>query len=137
MPDLSPEFFVRLAGLAHLVSLAAIVFAPVHLRWHEELARLPKLVRQMCNVYHYYTGGTIVALGLVSLCCARDLASGSALARAVCGYTAVFWAVRLWLQYYYDFRPHLTSTWLRAGYHGLTVLFIALVAFYGWLAFGP
>lgn len=125
---------LQLAGVAHLISLAAIIVAPRQLRWHEELARLPKILRQMCNAYHYYTGGTIVAPGLVSLFCAPDLVSGTPLARAVGGYTAVFWGVRLWLQHYYDFRPHLTNVWLRLGYHGLTLLFVAFIALYGWVA---
>jgi hypothetical protein len=123
---------LQLGGAAHLASLAAIIFAPIRLCWDEELARLPKLLRQMCQVYNCYTGGTIVALGLVSLLCAPELAAGGALARAVCGYTTAFWGVRLWLQRYYDFRPHLTTGWLRLGYHGLTGLFVAFVALYGW-----
>jgi len=38
------------------------------------------------------------------------------------------------LQFSYDARPHLTSTALRLGYHGLTLLFIAFIGFYGWAA---
>lgn len=129
---MTAELLIQLAGAAHLVSLAAIIFAPIQLHWDEELARLPKLLRQMCNVYNYYTGGTIAAMGLVSLLCSTELASGSSLARAVCGYIAVFWGIRLWLQLYYDFRPHLTSTALRLGYHALTALFVGFIAIYGW-----
>lgn len=125
---------VRIAGLAHLISLTAMLYAPINLRWDEELGRLPLLLRQMCNVYQAYTGATIAALGLVSLCCAPDLVSGAPLARAVCGYIALFWGVRLVLQRTYDFAPHLKTTMLRIGYHGLTILFIAFTAFYGWLA---
>lgn len=125
---------VRLAGLAHLISLTAILYAPINLRWDEELARLPRLIRQMCNVYQAYTGGTIVAMGFVSLLCAPDLVSGTPLARAVCGYIALFWGVRLALQRTYDFAPHLTRLRLRIGYHGLTGLFVAFTSFYGWLA---
>lgn len=124
----------QLAGAAHLISLTAMIVAPLRLGWDEELARLPRLLRQMCNVYSLYTGGTIVACGLVSLTCADDLSNGSALARAVCGYIAVFWGVRLGLQIYYDFKPYLTNTRLRLGYHSLTLLFMAFVAFYGWVA---
>jgi hypothetical protein len=124
----------QLAGVAHLISLAAMIIAPLRLGWDEELARLPRLLRQMCNVYSLYTGGTIVACGLVSLICATDLSSGSMLARGVCGYIAAFWGVRLGLQIYYDFKPYLTSPWLRFGYHSLTLLFVAFVAFYGWIA---
>ena len=126
--------FSRLAGVAHLVSLAAIIYAPISLGWKTELARLPRLLRQMCGVYQAYTTGTIVAMGLVSLFCAADLVSGTALARAVSGYSALFWAVRLVLQLAYDSRPHLGTLLLRLGYHALTPLFVAFVAFYGWLA---
>jgi hypothetical protein len=125
---------LRLAGLAHLISLTAMFYAPINLRWDEELSRLPRLLRQMCNVYQAYTGATIVALGLVSLCCAPDLVSGTPLARAVCAYIALFWGARLILQRTYDFAPHLKTPLLRLGYHGLTVLFIAFTVFYGWLA---
>ena len=125
---------LRLAGLAHLISLSAILYAPVHLGWHEALGRVSKLLRQMGQVYHYYTTGTIVAMGLVSLLCAPDLASGTPLARAVCGYIALFWIVRLGVQAYYDFRPHVGAPWLRLGYHALSVLFVAFGTLYGWLA---
>ncbi len=131
---MDPNLLVRLAGLAHLISLTAMYYAPINLRWDEELARLPRLLRQMCNVYQAYTGATIAALGLVSLCCAPDLVSGTPLARAVCAYIALFWGVRLVLQRTYDFAPHLKTATLRLGYHGLTVLFIVFTAFYGWLA---
>lgn len=125
----------RLGGIAHLVSLAAILYAPRALHWDSELARIPRLLRQMCGAYQAYTSGTIVAMGLVSLLCARDLASGTPLARAVSGYIALFWLARLALQALYDFRPYLTTPWLRLGYHALTPLFIGFVAFYGCLAF--
>lgn len=126
--------FVRLAGLAHLISLSAILYAPIHLGWHEALGRVSKLLRQMGQVYHYYTTGTIVAMGLVSLFCAPDLVSGTPLARAICGYIALFWIARLGVQIYYDFRPHVTALWLTLGYHALSVLFVAFGLLYGWLA---
>jgi hypothetical protein len=125
---------VRLAGVAHLISLTAIVYAPIHLRWHEALGRVSTLLRQMGQVYHYYTTGTIVAMGLVSLLCASDLVSGTPLARAVCGFIALFWIVRLGVQLYYDFRPHLTNRWLKLGYHALSALFVLFGLLYGWLA---
>jgi hypothetical protein len=133
--DLGETELVRLAGVAHLVSLTAIIYAPIHLRWHEALGRVAPLLRQMGQVYHYYTAGTIVAMGLVSLGCAPDLVSGTPLARAVCGYIALFWVVRLGVQLYYDFRPHLTNGWLRSGYHLLSGLFVGFGLLYGWLAF--
>jgi hypothetical protein len=126
---------IQLAGLAHLISLSAIIYAPIHLGWHEALGRVSKLLRQMGQVYHYYTTGTIVAMGLVSLLCAPDLTSRTPLARAVCGYIALFWIVRLGVQIYYDFRPHVEERlWLKLGYHALSALFVAFGLLYGWLA---
>lgn len=125
---------VRLAGVAHLISLSAIIYAPIHLGWHEALGRVSKLLRQMGQVYHYYTAATIVAMGLVSLFCAPDLTSRTPLARAVCAYIALFWIVRLGVQNYYDFRPHVGLFWLKVGYHALSVLFVCFGLLYGWLA---
>ncbi|MGC4071398.1 MAG: hypothetical protein QM760_02545 [Nibricoccus sp.] len=127
----------QLAGLAHLISLSAILVAPRKLHWRTELARLPRLLRQMCDAYHYYTSATIVACGLISLFLADELARPSGLSRAVCGYIALFWAARLVLQFTYDARPHLTSLALRAGYHVLTLLFIVFIGLYGWAALRP
>lgn len=124
----------QLAGAVHLLSLAAIIFAPIQLRWDEELARLPKLLRQMCQVYNYYTGATIAACGGVSILCADELAQPTKLSCAVCVYIALFWAVRLGLQVYYDFRPYLTNAFLRLSYHALTFVFIGFAGFYGWAA---
>lgn len=132
--NLNDAQLVRWAGVAHLISLSAILYAPIHLGWHEALGRVSRLLRQMGQVYHYYTAGTIVAMGLVSLFCATDLISGTPLARAVCGYIAIFWIVRMGVQIYYDFRPHVDRWWLKASYHALSGLFISFGALYGWLA---
>ena len=72
----------------------------------------------------------IVAPGVISLACAGELAGGSRLARAVCGYGAAIWGVRLALRAVFDARPHLTAWWLNVGYHTLTVLFLLFAAVY-------
>ncbi len=131
---LSEIQFVQLAGVAHLISLSAIIYAPIHLGWHEALGRVSKLLRQMGQVYHYYTAGTIVAMGLVSIFCAPDLISGTPLARAICAYIALFWIVRLGVQLFYDFKPHVDAPWLKLAYHALSALFVAFGLLYGWLA---
>ena len=133
MPLIEPKL-VQLAGVAHLLSRSALIYAPIHLGWRDALGRVSKLLRQMGQVYHFYTAGTIVAMGLVSLTCAQDLVSGTPLARAVCAYIALFWIVRLGVQLYYDFKPHVNAPWLKLAYHALSTLFIALGAPYGSLA---
>jgi hypothetical protein len=88
-------------------------------------------------VYGGYVVLSIVAFGLICLCNANELADGSRLARAFCGYVAVFWGVRLVLQAVLDVRGHLTCWWLRWGYRGLTVLFFAFTAIFAWSALRP
>jgi hypothetical protein len=88
-------------------------------------------------VYGGYVVLSIVAFGLICLCNAAELASGSGLARAFCGYVAVFWGVRLVLQGVLDARRYLTCWWLRWGYGALTVLFCAFTLIFAWSALRP
>lgn len=129
LPDL-----VRLAGAGQLCVLVASALVPLRLNWARDLASLPRLHRQMYWTYGGYVVLGIVALGGISLACADELAGGSRLGRAVCLYGAAFWGVRLGLQAVFDVRPHLTAWWLAAGYHLLTVLFLAFTAVYGYAA---
>jgi hypothetical protein len=88
-------------------------------------------------VYGGYVAGAIIAFGLISLFNAEELASGSGLARGVCGYIALFWGVRLALQWVFEVKEHLTTWWLKLGYHALTVLFFGFTVIYGFAALRP
>ncbi|BCX47498.1 hypothetical protein HAHE_14060 [Haloferula helveola] len=125
---------VQGAGVLQLSILVASAMVPKQLDWKGHFASLPKLLRQMYWIYGAYTAATILTFGLFSLLVPGDLAGGSRLARLVCGANAVFWGVRLGLQGVMDARPFLTKWWLRAGYHLLTLLFLAFTVFYAWLA---
>ena len=103
------------AGIAQLCVLVASALVPIRLKWKTDLQVLPRLHRQLYWVYGGYVVLAIVALGLISLTNAAQLASGSMLARSVCGYIAVFWGIRLSLQAVLDVKEHLTTWWLRAG----------------------
>lgn len=127
---------IRVAGGLHFGILIASALVPFRLNWRKELAGLPKLHVQMYLVYGGYIVLCIVAFGLVSLSLPDELASGSPLARCVCGFVAVFWGVRVCLQPVFDSKPHLTTWWLRAGYHTLTALFLLFTAVYGYAAVG-
>jgi hypothetical protein len=128
---------IRLAGAAQLGILVASALVPFRLNFKRDLASLPPLHRQLYWVYGGYVVLGIVALGVISLANADELAAGGRLARWVCGYAFVFWGVRLCLQPFYDVKPHLTAWWLTAGYHLLTVLFAGLTAVYGLATIRP
>lgn len=137
---MSEELLARLlaaAGLGHFGILAASALVPFRLDWRRELAGLSRLHRQMYWVYGGYVVLAIVAFGLITLLHADELAASGGLARAFCGYVAVFWGVRLALQAVFDVDAHLTTWWLRLGYRGLTVMFIFFTAVYGWAALRP
>ena len=50
---------------------------------------------------------------------------------------AIFWGVRLALQTRLDVKSHLTTWWLTAGYHLLTLLFIFFTTVFAIAAIVP
>ena len=136
MRDLLPTL-IFLAGIGQLLVLIASAQVPFRLNWREIFTRLPRLHQQLYWVYGGYVLLAIIGQGLVSLLCASELASGSGLARGVCGYVAVFWGVRLGLQTVLDVKEHLTTWWLTVGYHLLTVMFITFTVVFALGALWP
>jgi hypothetical protein len=136
MREALPQLILA-AGIGQLCVLVASALVPVRLNWRVELARLSRLHRQMYWVYGGYVVLSIVAFGVISIVNAAELAGGGRLARSVCAYNAIFWAVRLSLQPVLDVKEHLSAWWLAAGYHLLTVLFISFTAIYGMAALLP
>lgn len=125
---------VRVAGLLQLSVLVASALVPQQLNWREILKPLPRLVQQLFWTYGGYVVGMIIFNGLLALLFAHELTSGSALGRFLCGYIALFWAVRLSLQLWFDAKPFLTAWWLVAGEIVLTLLFVIFVGVFGYAA---
>ncbi|HVJ84789.1 MAG TPA: hypothetical protein VM452_04045 [Caulifigura sp.] len=125
---------IALVGAGQLCVLVASAIVPVRLDWQKRLAELPRLVRQMYWIYGGYVVLSIIALGTICLLHSHELASGTGLARAFCGYACLFWLVRLSLQPFLDAKPFLTTWWLTAGYHLLTVMFATFAITLGWAA---
>jgi hypothetical protein len=128
MQHLSVAIFA--IGCGQLCVLVASALVPIRLQWRSELNVLPRLHRQLYWVYGGYTVLAIISLGLVCITRASDLASGSPLARSVCAFGMIFWGIRLSLQAVLDVKSHLTTWWLYAGYHTLTVLFTCFTVVY-------
>lgn len=130
MPSLADLIFV--AGLMHFGILIASALVPFRLDWKNELASLTKLHWQMYWVYGGYVVMSIIAFGVISVSNAVEIAEGSGLARSFCAYVCFFWLVRLGLQAVLDVKEHLTTWWLTAGYHTLSIVFLTLVLIFGW-----
>jgi hypothetical protein len=134
MTEILPTL-IFIAGICQLGVLIASALVPLRLRWKEAFQPLPRLHRQLYWVYGGYVVLSIISLGLLSLLFSQELASGTGLARGVCVYIAVFWGIRLSLQTVLDVKEHLTTWWLHAGYHLLTVLFASFTLLFAYAAF--
>ena len=121
---------ILISGFAQWSVLVASATVPIQLKWRQTFAPLPKLHRQLVWTYALYIFASIFALGLVCVTLSKELADDGPLALAIFIYGATFWGVRLALQGVFDVRPYLTKTWLRVGYHLLTILFVSFVGVY-------
>lgn len=122
---------VRVAGALHFAILLASAMVPQVLDWKQELRRLQPLTRQLVWVHGSFIVGIIIGFGVLSLVFADEMASGQPLARGLCAFIALFWGIRLVLQFtVFDASEHLSNPLLRIGYHGLTVVFVLLTVIY-------
>lgn len=126
---------LKLAALAHVGLIAAGLLMPARTRLWAHLGTLPPFIRNLFRVYYLFIGLCLVSFGAASWFLAEELAAGTLLARAMCGFLAAFWTLRLvaalWI---FDVRPYLTNVWLRVGYQATNVVFAALPPLYAWLA---
>ena len=116
--------YIIIGGVLQLGVLIAAALLPRVLDWKTNLPNLPKLQEQILRVYAFYICLMILALGLLCIVFADELLAGTVLAKALCFFVAVFWGIRLMIQlFYYDPSEHLSTPFLKAGYHGLTAVF--------------
>ena len=126
---------VLIGGLLHFVILIASALTPRVLDWRTNLAALHPFLRRLFWVYGFFIVLIIISFGTLSLVNADELASNTSLARSISAMIALFWLARLAVQFFiFDARPFLTTAFRRVGYHGLTLLFAALVFIYGSVA---
>lgn len=132
------EFFVLLGGILHFGILIASAMVPQVLDWKASLDKLDRLSRQLVWVHGVFIVIVIIGFGLLSILFANDLVTGAPLARGVSFFIALFWGARLIVQFFvFDAAPYLRTPILKAGYHGLTFVFIYQAVVYSWAAFLP
>ena len=135
MPSMQTLLIV--SGILHLGTLIGSAQVLRELRFKEELPKVNPMMRQWILVAGAYVVINILAFGIISLVLHDELASGSSLARAFCGYIAIFWGFRLTIQFFFfDAKPYLRNWFLKAGYHGLTIVFVWHTLVYGSIAIG-
>lgn len=132
---MNTTLLLQLAALTYLGLLAAGLLMPRVVGLREHLRPLPDFIRKLFWVYYTFIGLCLVAFGVGTFVLAEQLASGTLLARAVCGFLAVFWTIRFIAgTFVFDLRPYLTNAWRRAGLTAANIVFTCLPIIYGWVA---
>jgi hypothetical protein len=81
---------------------------------------------------------TIIGFGIIATTYANILASGTQLSQAICSFIAIFWTIRLIIQFVlFDPGPLLSTPFLKFGYHGLTLVFTYFSLTFGLAALRP
>ncbi len=101
LPYLIPA--IQVAGVLHLLVASVNFVAAGKFRYRDNLARVSPIVRQVFVVQNVYIVIVLVGLALACFGFAADLAGASPLGRALSGFLALFWGLRLLLQvFFYD-----------------------------------
>ncbi|MDA0578432.1 MAG: hypothetical protein O3B24_10075 [Verrucomicrobia bacterium] len=129
---MSLEFHLRLAGGLLILLALAHLFMPRHFQWHQELAGVSLLTRQVFWVHTFFVCLVLVMMGALSLCATADLLKPSPLACYVLGGFAFFWFLRLVMQWcVYDRRLWQGQRFNTCMHALFTCLWTYLVAIYG------
>jgi len=95
------ERWIQLAGLVQLGIASANIVAARLFRYRESLASVPLVVRNVFVVQNAFIVLILIGISLLCLVFPADLAGRTALGRAISGFLAVFWALRLAAQLFY------------------------------------
>jgi len=85
---------LKLAAFSYFGIIAAALVMPRIVGLEEHLRPLPDFIRKLFWVYYMFLGLCLVGFGTGTFVFAKDLASGSLLGRALCGFLGLFWAAR-------------------------------------------
>jgi hypothetical protein len=130
------ENILLLAGAGHFAILSASALVPFALDWKTVLKPLPPFLRTLFWVYGAFIVLTIIGMGTLTLLNAHAMAKGDPVARSLAAFIAVFWGLRLCVQFFvFDASAYLTNVWLKGGNHLLTAAFIFLTIVFATAAF--
>jgi hypothetical protein len=124
--NLTLQSSIQLAGALQLVIAAANFFAPTILHYRENLAKVSPIIRQIFTVHSVYIILVLIGFGLICLLFPNDLCGASPLGKFLCGFLAVFWGLRVVLQFTYYDRAVKKEHPLGALFFGTAFLYLAL-----------
>ena len=115
-----------IAAAAQLSVAVLNLFLVRIMKWEEEVARMPQLVREVFHVHAWFITVTLAIFGVVTIRFADELAAGTNdLGRWLAAGIGIFWLIRWLMQFfYYD-----SSHW--RGKRAETIVHIVLIFLYG------
>jgi len=123
---------LRLAGISLLGLFVLNFFVPARFKWADELPRLSLINRRIFQVHAVFIALILLMSGLLLVLLPHQLVAPTSLARAVLGGLAVFWGLRLWMQWFmYDrelWRGKRFETAMHFAFSGLWVFLTATFA---------
>ncbi|HEV8268936.1 MAG TPA: hypothetical protein VGR00_11900 [Thermoanaerobaculia bacterium] len=123
---------LRIGGALLLVLAASHALFPKRLGWREDLARLTPLNRQVFLVHTFFIVLVVSMMGILSLAFADLLVAPSPLARFVLAGLTLFWAARLFVQWFvYDASLWRGDRFNTTVHVAFSILWTYLTAVYG------
>ena len=97
------ELHLRIVGALLLFLFVLNLIVPFHFGWKQELKQVSLLTRNIFFVHSFFIAMSILAFALLCLFFTYTLIEGSMLATLVLGFLTLFWAIRLYMQWFvYD-----------------------------------
>jgi len=115
----SLENLVFLAGCLHFLQIPALMFAPNMLNWKEDLAKLTIINRRIFQMIGLGIMLTTIGAGVVVVLAPAEIAGGSRLGTALCGYLSLVWAQRALIQVFLYAKVWPQGLWGRLSHYGL------------------
>ena len=122
-----------IGGLLAVLATIHVIF-PKYFHWKKELIGLSLMNQQMMKVHTFYIALTVFLMGLLCLTSAVELTS-TKLGNSICLGFAVFWTIRLFIQFF-GYSP---DTWkgktFETTIHVLASMFWAYLSVVFWLIY--
>jgi hypothetical protein len=120
---------IQLAGVMHLLVAAANFVLPGMLKYRENLAKVSPIIRQIFLVHAAYIVLVLIGFGAICIWFSDDLRGGSGLGRFLCKFLAVFWFLRVVIQF--GFYDRATKREHPFGHFIFSAIFLYFAAIFG------
>ncbi|CAN5668855.1 hypothetical protein BH09VER1_BH09VER1_01400 [soil metagenome] len=131
------EITIRGAGVSLLLLAGMHLFLPKRLGWPEDFAKVSPLNRQIFYVHCFFVCLVVVFMGLGCLVWPQTLMQPTLLGMLVCGGLAIFWIIRLFMQFFIYSDLHWKGkrfeTVAHVCFSGLWSFYAALFSLLWWL----